>query len=134
MLKVSKYRIISDPYFPVFSPNTGNTEQKKLPKFIIKDAKFFVLIVSCLRTHQQKKFYNEQLLLNSSAQWYHITECDVISPSCHNWLACNWLASVLAIAYHFGSFFIMFSSPCRTIASFSLGHRRHRLELWLYFL
>ena len=28
--------------------------------------------------------------------------------------------------------FSMLSSLCRAIASFSLRHRRHRLELWLY--
>ena len=54
------------------------------------------------------------------------------SPCCHNWLACNWLASVPAVAYHFRFFFSMLSSLCRAIASFSLEHRRHRLELRLY--
>ena len=134
MWKVSIYGIISDPYFPVFSPNTRKYGPEKTPQVYDQKRKSFRTNSFVLAHSSTKKIYNGQLTLNSSVQWYHMTKCDVISPCCHNWLACNWLASVLALAYDFGSFFIMFSSPFWTIASLSLGHRRHRLELWLYFL
>ena len=134
MWKVSKYGIISDPYFPVFSPNTRKYGPEKTSQVYDQKRKIFRNNSFVLVHSSTKKIYNEQLTLNSSVQLYHMTEYDIISSCCHNWLACNWLASALALAYHFGSFFIMFSSPYKTIASFSLGHRKHGLELWLYFL
>ena len=42
-------------------------------KVTIKNANFFVSIVSCLRTHQRKKFYIEQPTVKYSTQWYHMT-------------------------------------------------------------
>ena len=52
-------------------------DQEK-PTVTIKNANFFMLIVSCLRTHQRKKKCNEKLTLKSSIQWYHMAECEVI--------------------------------------------------------
>ena len=55
-----------------------NAEFFLIHKVTTKNAKFFVLIVSCLRTHQQKKFYIEELTVKSSIQSYHMTLNDVI--------------------------------------------------------
>ena len=54
--KASKHGDFSGTYFLVFSPNTGKYGPGKLHKVMIKNANFFVLIVSCLRTHQRKNF------------------------------------------------------------------------------
>ena len=55
--KLSKIQSFSGPYFPVFGLNIGKYGPEKLHKVTIKNAKFFVLIVSCLRTHQRKILY-----------------------------------------------------------------------------
>ena len=78
-----------------------------------------------------KTFYIEQLTVKSSIQWYRMTLI--------------WrhlvLAVILASMYLFlylhlliisDLLFSMLSSLCRAITSFSLRHRRHRLEHWLH--
>ena len=55
--------------------------------------------------------------------WYHLVLAVIIG-----W---NVFVSVLAFAY-LNLLFGMLLSLYRTIASFSLRKRRHRLELWLY--
>ena len=52
-------------------------------KVTIKKAKFFVLIVSCLRTHQRK---NLQWTTNVKV-FNTMVSHDWISPCCYNWLA-----------------------------------------------
>ena len=51
------------------------------------------------------------------------------SPCHHN---CMYLFLCLHLLIISDLLFSMLSSLCRAIASFSLRHRRHRLELWLY--
>ena len=57
--KVTKYRVFSCPYFPIFSPNTWNTDQKKLriwALFVQRKLKAFTSI--------SKQVYQKQL-------WYY---------------------------------------------------------------
>ena len=86
----------------------------------------FVLVYS-----SAKNFYIEQLTVKSSIHWYHMTliwrhlVLAVITGSMYLFLCLH----LLIISDLLCS---MLSSLCRATASFSLRHRRHRLELWLY--
>ena len=70
-MKYDEIQAFSNPYFPVYRQNC-------IHKVMIKNASFFVPIVLCFRTCQWKKIYTKKLMLKSSTQWYHMTECDVI--------------------------------------------------------
>ena len=64
-----------------------NTELFLVLKVTIKNANFFVLIVSCLHTHQQKHFtLNNGKVFNTVVS--HDFNMTSLSPCCHNWLTC----------------------------------------------
>ena len=76
-------------------------------------------------------FVLEQLTVKSPIQWYHMTliwrhlVLDVITGIMYLFL-CLHLLIISDLL------FSMLSFLCRAMASFSLRHRRHRLEPWLY--
>ena len=77
-----------------------------------------------------KNTYNKRLTLKSSVQWYHMAECDIIL-SLLSWLAGAYFFLCMHLLITSDLWLSMLSSLCIVTASFSLRHRRHRLELWL---
>ena len=63
-------RVLSCPYFPVFSPNTGKYGPEK---GYDQNRKFFRTNSFMLAHLSAKKFYIEKLTVKSSKQWYHMT-------------------------------------------------------------
>ena len=62
-------------------------------KVMIKNEYYFVIIVLCLRTHQRKQFYKDQLTYNG-VTWLNLMS---FGPCCHNWLACICLCACICL-------------------------------------
>ena len=87
--------------------------------------------------HKNNTFLNTifQVSVNGplivSMKWYRMIECDVIQ-SLLSELASMYLFLYLHLLITSDLLFSMLSFPCRAIISFSLRHRLHSFELWLY--
>ena len=94
-----------------------NTEFFLVHKVTIKNAKFFVLIVSCLRTRQQKILHwttNGTVFNKMVSHDFNMTS---FGHCCHNWLACICFCACIYLLSQI----------------FCLACYRLRVEQWLAF-
>ena len=122
-----KIQVFSDRIFQ-YKDTIYDIRFRESHKVTIKNAKFFVLIVSLLRTHQQKTKIQWTANNKTFNTKYHIAECDLISSCCHNWLVCIYFCvCICSLPRTF--FFRSYSLCVERLLAF---HRKHRLEHWLF--